>query len=609
MVLQLPDILVITLYLVLLISIGIFSRNNIKGGKSAYLLGSQKLPWWMIGISNASGMFDISGTLWMVSILFVYGIKSIWFPWLWPVFNQVFMFVYLAVWLRRSNVSTGAEWILTRFGNNASAQRAHKTVTAFAIISSLAFMAYGFVGIGKFLDTILPINHFSHYFLFALPAFVQPYFYGIILTIIATTYAILGGMASIVWADVIQYILMVIASIIIAAIAMTALSGQNLSVPEEWNQLFFSWNLNLHWPQSLEAANQKIAYDNFKPFGLFFSLMAAKGILSSLAGSPPSYDMQKILSTKSPREAALASMFVNVVLLPTRYLMIAGFTVLGILHFQELQIQGVNGHPLDFEKILPAVMIKFAPPGILGLFIVELLAAFMGTFAGTLNAAQAYIVNDIYLKSVNPNADNKKISYVNYFTGITVALLSIILGIFTESVNALLQWIVGALFSGYLASNLLKWYWWRFNGDGFFWGMVLGILAALILPLLFPDAVALFYFPVILIFSLLGAIGGTLSTPPTPNAVLTQFYKTVNPWGFWKPVKKQVMLDDHTFKPNDRFKLDMFNVSIGTIAQTSISVLPVFIVLLMPISSLWTGFILLLCILILRRTWYDKLPR
>ena len=76
----------------------------------------------MLGLSNASGQFDISGTMWMVTLAFIYGIKSAWVPWLWPVFNQIFLMVYLSVWLRRSNVLTGAEWIQTRFGKNKRRQ-------------------------------------------------------------------------------------------------------------------------------------------------------------------------------------------------------------------------------------------------------------------------------------------------------------------------------------------------------------------------------------------------------------------------------------------------------------------------------------------------------
>ena len=68
------------------------------------------------------------------------------------------------------------------------------------------------------------------------------HFYGIILTLIAGFYAILGGMASIVWADVIQYVIMVVVSVIIAGIAMGSLETHTLNVPAGWYNPFFGWD-------------------------------------------------------------------------------------------------------------------------------------------------------------------------------------------------------------------------------------------------------------------------------------------------------------------------------------------------------------------------------
>ena len=70
-------------------------------------------------MSNAASMFDVSGTMWLVSLLYVYGLKSVFIPWLWPVFNQIFLMVYLSAWLRRSKAMTGAEWITMRFGTGS----------------------------------------------------------------------------------------------------------------------------------------------------------------------------------------------------------------------------------------------------------------------------------------------------------------------------------------------------------------------------------------------------------------------------------------------------------------------------------------------------------
>jgi Na+/proline symporter len=608
MKLQTLDFAVIVFYLVIVSSIGIVLRNKATNSKNEYMLGGKTLPFWMLGISNASGMFDISGTIWMVSIMFVYGLKSIWLVWLWPVFNQVFLFSYLAVWLRRSNASTGAEWMITRFGKGEDAMRSHKIIIAFALLSCFGFMAYGFIGLGKFIEIFLPFESIQAYIPFHVSPEFTPHFYGIIFTIFAVFYSILGGMKSIVWADLIQYALMALGSVSIALIAMNQLNGQVLPVPSGWTELSFGWNLNLDWSNIISEVNLKIKDDKFSPFGMFFSLMVTKGILASLAGPAPNYDMQKILSSKSPREAALMSMFVNIVLLPTRYFMIIGFTVLGLLYFKELNIQTATGS-LDFERILPASIVKFAPAGLLGLFLVELMAAFMGTFAGTLNAAQAYIVNDIYLKDIKPQASNKEINRMNYWVGILVVLISIVLGIFAKDVNSVLQWIVGALYGGYIAANVLKWHWWRFNGNGFFYGMAAGIISAMILPYIFPDALPLYYFPIILILSFAGSVLGSKLTPATEMTVLMDFYKSVKPWGFWKPVHEEVIKTDPSFEANDRFKWDMFNVLVGTTAQTAITALPVFIVLMLPSQILITTLVLTITVLILWKTWYNQLPK
>ena len=78
--LRLPDILIIVSYLLLMVMIGWLLRKKARVNKESYLLGGKKLPWYMLGLSNASDMFDISGTMWMIALCFVYGLKSIWIP-------------------------------------------------------------------------------------------------------------------------------------------------------------------------------------------------------------------------------------------------------------------------------------------------------------------------------------------------------------------------------------------------------------------------------------------------------------------------------------------------------------------------------------------------
>ncbi len=569
-------------------------------------MGGKKLPWYMLGLSDASDMFDISGTMWMVSLCFVYGMKSIWIPWLWPVFNQVFNMMFLAKWLRRSNANTGAEWLGSRFGlAGRGVQGAHTVVVAFALIGCLGFLAYGFVGLGKFIEIFVPWNEVKDYVPFEVGSQYVAHFYGILFTLFAMFYSILGGMHSIVVGDVIKYIIMTIGCIAIAIIAMMHLDGKTLNVPQGWSDPFFGWNLGLDWTGIVDDANKKIADDGYGLFGIFFMMMLFKGVFAALAGPAPNYDMQKILSTKSPKEASKMTGFVSIVLLPIRYSMVIGLTVLGLLYFNNLPVTGPAG--TDFEKVLPAAVNAYLPVGILGLVLTGLLGAFMGTFSGTLNAAQAYIVNDVYLKYVNPKASNRKIMIMNYASGIVVVAIGVTLGFFTKNVNQILQWIVSGLYGGYIAANMLKWYWWRFNANGFFWGMVTGIAGALVFSKLIDASQLLYYFPVLFALSMAGCLIGTYTAPPTDPEVLKKFYTNVRPWGFWGAVHRQVVAEDPSFEGNKRFGLDMFNVVLGIIAQLCLTILPMYLVLSMQMPLLVTVGILAVVVLILKRTWWNKL--
>ena len=146
-----------------------------------------------------------------------------------------------------------------------------------------------------------------------------------------------------------------------------------------------------------------IKKDGNEWFGIMFGLMFFKGILASLAGPAPNYDMQRILATRNPREACLMNGMVNVVLYFPRYMMVTGITLLALAFcMSDLRTMA---KPEDFERLLPIVLNRYVPVGVVGLLLAGLLAAFMSNFAATLNAAPAYIVNDIYKRFLNPALD------------------------------------------------------------------------------------------------------------------------------------------------------------------------------------------------------------
>jgi Na+/proline symporter len=575
----------------------------------AYFLGGNKMPWYVLGISNASGMFDISGTMLLVSWMFVYGLKSVWIPWLWPTFNQIFLMVYLSAWLRRSRVMTGAEWIKTRFGTGRGAQLSHLIVVIYAFVSIIGFFTYGFKGIGKFAATFLPWH-------------LSPNVYALILIGITAIYVIKGGMISVVITEVVQFFILAIASFAVGIIAMVKVAPETLRrvVPAGWDNVFFGWHLNLDWSVLLPAASAKIAEDKYELFGFFVMMLLFKGILISAAGPAPNYDMQRILSSKTPREASMMSAWVNIVLTFPRYFLIIGLTVLAAAFYSDA-LRGMGTH-MDFELVLPMALGQFVPVGLLGFLIAGLLAAFMSNFAATVNAAPPYFVNDIYKRYINPSASPRTYVRLSYLASLAVVVIGVLIGWNVPSVNVVVLWIVSGLWGGYIASNVLKWYWWRFNGYGYFWGMVTGIASSV---LLMPDVMGKIpamkslldrvpfnlevtvTFPLVLGFSLIGCLLGTFLTRPEDDAVLKDFYRRVRPWGFWGPVLKMVLAEDPGFKRNEDFLRDMFNIAVGIVWQIALVALPLYIVIKEFQRAAFTLVVVLGTSAILKFTWFDHL--
>ena len=604
------DLGIILAYFATVILIGLWVSRRGNKDLDAYFLGGKSLRWYMLGVSDASGMFDISGTMWMVYILFVYGAKSIWLPFLWPVFNQIFLMMFLSAWLRRSNAMTGADWIQTRFGRGTGANLAHLSVVFFALVNVIGMLAYAFKGIGKFAVVMLPWSFTSN----TTGLFTDENIYALIILGLTSLYAIKGGMVSVVITEVMQFCILTVTSIAIGLIAIAKVSPAMIdkAVPAGWANPFFGWKLGVDWTGIFDKVNDALKADGNEFFMIIFGMMFFKGVLASLAGPAPNYDMQRILATRNPREASLMNGMVNVVLYFPRYMMITGITVLA-LAFCMTDLKAMDKP--DFEKILPIVLTQYVPAGVVGFLLAGLLAAFMSNFAATINAAPAYIVNDIYKRFINPQVAPKTQVTMSRFACVGVLLVGILFGLLATRITDIMMWIVGALYGGYVMANVLKWYWWRFNGYGYFWGMVSGILSAMFMPDLaklvlgHPVSNPLYLFPAIFLISAVGCFVGTFLGKPEEEETLKSFYKTVNPWGFWGPIRAKVVQENPSFRPNPNFKRDTGNVMVGIVWQLCLTALPIYIVLQ---RWSWVGAIaatLLVTSAILKFSWYDKLEK
>jgi hypothetical protein len=202
---------------------------------------------------------------------------------------------------------------------------------------------------------------------------------------------------------------------------------------------------------------------------------------------------------------------------------------------------------------------------------------------------------------------------------VALVVISILVGMAVESIHQITTWITFALYGGYVAPNVLKWHWWRFNGHGYFAGMISGVAAAILLQTPatinkiwdtqlweFPGTYAFFVTAPI---SLLASIIVCLLTRPESDEVLDQFYRDVQPWGFWGPVARRVRQTDSQMQPNREFGWDALNVAIGIIWQLQLMVVPAALVV-REWPTFWVSLaILIVTSVIMKFTWYDRLGR
>ena len=590
------DLTIILIYLALMAVVGWWVSKKASRNAESYFLAGKSLPWWVIGVAHGSSGVDITGTMWFVTMLFVYGVKATWLLWVWPLFNVIFRMMYLGTWVRRSNVLTGAEWMRTRFGKGTGAELAYISVVVYAMVSVVGFLSYAFQGIGKFTKPFFPWD-------------LPDAFYGTVMLVVTGVYCVVGGMYSVVMNDLIQFVLKVVASIGIAVIAILLITPEQIAaaVPAGWDQLFFGWKLDLDWSKLMPQLMDKIyspTGDGYSLFMFFTGMLFLKGVLVSMAGPTPNYAIQHILSTRSPREAALENMVMAVVSLGPRFLLIAAIAVMGVVFFSpELAKMGTK---VDFEKILPYVLNQYVPVGFKGILIAALLASFMSTFVSTVNSGAAYIVNDIYKRYINPNAPPKRYVHLGWIASSGVIVLGILFGLFfTHSVHKVTEWIVSALVPAFVAPNVLKWHWWRFNGYGFFAGMVAGTVAAILK--LYLNIHPVFAFLLILAVSFAASVIVCLLTEPEKDEILKEFYRKVRPWGFWGPIFDKCRAQNPAFKKNQDFWRDMFNLAVGLVWQTSLVAMPIYLVIQKFGRMSICLAIFTVTSVVLKFSWYDKL--
>lgn len=429
------DFLVVALYFVAIISIGLYAGRK-QASLEDYALGGRNLPWWAILASiiaaeiSAATFLGTPGegfvlrnfTYVQLCIGAVLGRIIVGKLFLKPYYDYKVVSIYEYLQLR-FGIST-RRWASVTF----LISRVLASGVRLYFAGILLVIAYMFI-IGQ--DGASPTETVLIY-IGALT----------LITVMTAIYTTLGGLKAVVWTDVLQ------ASILILAVGTTILllfftiKGDG-SVAEAWNTICCSIGDTSQNPCGQATLQPGKVFD-FGYTGEGF-LADVRSVLSSeytlwtaflgatflaMATHGTDQDMvQRMLAAKDSKTGTRAVILSGLVDIPVVLI----FLVCGMLVYVFWDVQGmalpVNAEgQVESMKIFPYFIIHHLPVGIRGLLVAALLATAMGSLSTALNALATTATRDWYRDVFNPNASEKQLLRAVRWMTVAFAVLLIAVG-------------------------------------------------------------------------------------------------------------------------------------------------------------------------------------
>jgi len=181
---------------------------------------------------------------------------------------------------------------------------------------------------------------------------------------------------------------------------------------------------------------------------------------------------------KTPLIGAIPKMFLPALVI------IPGMIALALTHTGGLEIPLKAGTNVqDFDKVIPLLLMKYMPVGVLGLGMTALMASFMSGMAGNVSAFNTVFTYDIYQNYIVPDKPDRHYLKVGKWTTVIGVLVSIMTAYLARSFNNVmdfLQLIFAFVNAPLFATFLLGMFWRRATGHAAFWGLISGTIAAAI---------------------------------------------------------------------------------------------------------------------------------
>ena len=515
MTLAFSDWLVVALYFVASAVFALIYTRRASESLDEYFVSGRQLPWWLAGTSMVATTFAADTPLVVAGLVAKYGVAGNWLWWNGAISGILTVFFFARLW-RRAGVLTDLEFAELRYGGRPAAVLRGFRALYLALPINLIIMGWVTRAMVTILQISLDINAWTA---------------ALLLFGVTACYTIFSGLWGVVVTDTFQFVVKMFGVIALAVVAVKSVGGLDEMVRQS----------SAHFG-SYQAAFGVLppAGSAWLPVSTLIVFLAVQWWATWYPGAEPGgggYVAQRILAAKDERHGLLATLWFQIAhyaLRPWPWILV-GFVAL-------IRYPGLANPEEGYVR----VMVDVLPSPMKGLLLATFAAAYMSTVGTHLNWGASYLVNDVYLRFINPNAGRKSQVIASRVATVTLMLLSLVVMAMLSSVEQGWKILIG-LGAGTGLVYILRWYWWRINAWSEISAMIASFVAAVTLHLMGVNAAdtSSSDYALAMLISVAVAtatwVTVTLLTPPEPDPVLDTFYRRVRPGGpGWRHVARRL---------------------------------------------------------------------
>ena len=513
--------------------IGFWVSKTAGSSSKEFFLSGRNMPWWLLGVSMVATTFSTDTPNLVTDIVRNNGVSGNWVWWAFLITGLLTVFVYAKLW-RKSNVKTDIEFYEFRYGGKPAGFlrkfRALYLGVLFNVITmssvTLAAIKIGGIMLG-----------------------LEPWQTVLSAGLVTVAFSTLGGFRGVLYTDLLLFVVAMVGSI--------GAAYYLVNLPEVGGMTALLNHDNVRDKLSILPDFSNIE----AVITLLIIPLAVQWWSSWYPGAEPGgggYIAQRMLASKDENHAIGATFFFNIMhyaLRPWPWILVA---LASLVVFPDLAsikdaFPNIADDKLGHDLAYSAMLVKL-PPGLIGLVLASLIAAYMSTISTQLNWGSSYLVYDFYQNQINPQASEKRLVAVGRLCTISLMIFSAALALMLQSALQIFD-ILLTFGAGTGLIFILRWFWWRINAWSEISAMfVSGIMSILLKTtslgfILFDPEIgvfpAWFQYPFVVFFTSAIWITVTYVTPAEDKSVLRSFYQKIQPGGpGWKKVVDEAIAEN-----------------------------------------------------------------